>query len=556
MKHWTMRTLLLMAVLAAAVRGADTGDFAEIQGKIVSFTLDNGLTVILCPRGGAPVIACVAYVKAGSVDEHAGITGIAHQLEHLAFKGTPTVGTRDFAAEQAVLREIDAACDKLQEFEQKLPSELRDSFLTLVAQASGSQSNAGQLAQNAAILCAAWEKAGFTVRESEKQALGPLLAAFAEKVAASEKYVEANEYAAIISRNGGAGLNAFTSADCTVYHVLLPSNKLELWAALESDRFMNTVPRQLEKEKQVVLEERNMRTESNPSGQLYESLLGAAFRAHPYGVSVIGHRSDILGCTRKKVMDFYRRHYVPQNTIVAVAGNFDTAAARKTLTDYFGRIPAGKNSEQPVTVEPAQTGERRVEIEFAAQPVWMAAFHVPERNHPDTAALVVLDQLISAGRASRLQTQIVKTEKAASAGCWIGPGDRFPRLFFFSAEPLPGRAIDTLEADMLAAIESFKTQPPSSEELARVISGHRAGVLRELRSNLSLAQELADYQALNGDWHELFRELRRITDVKPEQVTAAAQKYLTKQNRTLARIVSTNAAPAAAPGTVLGLPVK
>src|SRR5260370_10643427 len=111
-------------------------------------------------------------------------------------------------------------------------------------------------------------------------------------------------------------------------------------AALESDRLMNLVHRQLEKEKQVVLEERRMRTDSSPFGKLYETFLGVAFEAHPYGVSVIGHRSDILGYTRAKIMKFYREHYVPSHTIVCVVGNFDVEAARKMLSDYFGRIPS------------------------------------------------------------------------------------------------------------------------------------------------------------------------------------------------------------------------
>jgi predicted Zn-dependent peptidase len=319
---------------------------------------------------------------------------------------------------------------------------------------------------------------------------------------------------------------------------------------------MNTVPRQLEKEKQVVLEERRMRTESAAFGKLYETFLGASFQAHPYGVSVIGHRSDILGYTREKIMRFYRKHYVPGQTIVAVVGAIDVAATKKMLSDYFGRVPKANDPEHQVTVEPAQDGERRVEVEFPSQPLLMLGYHIPERNHPETPALTVLDQIATSGRSSRLYSRLVKTKKAQSVGSWIGPGARYPRLLFFTAEPVEGASTDELEGNVLAEIERLKTETPTPEEMKRVITRYRADVLRGLRSNLNLAQQLADYHALSGDWRNLFKEIEEISAVKADQVMAVATKYLTKQNRTVGRIVSTSAPATTAPDTILGVPVK
>lgn len=549
--------LALAAVFFSGARAGGGEEFAEIQARIVSFTLDNGLTVILYPRGDAPVISCVTYVKTGSADEHVGITGIAHQLEHLAFKGTPHIGTNDAQAEKAALREIDKLYDEIQAFEQKLPTEMRDGFLSLLAQvtSTGGPAGGGIVEKLAAGLFKSWQDAGLPLSDTEKNAVSQFVKSYAEKVKHAEKFVEQNQYSNVIDRNGGSGLNAFTSDDRTVYHVSLPANKLELWAALESDRYMNIVPRQLEKEKQVVLEERRMRTDSSPFGRLYEAFLGVAFQAHPYGVPVIGHRSDILGYTREKIMRFYRARYVPGQTIVAVVGDIDVAAARKVLSDYFGRIPKAPDPEPLVTVEPQQDGERRVEIEFPAQPVLLMGYHVPERNHPDTPALVMLDELASSGRTSRLYTKLVKTKTANSVGSWIGPGARFPRLFFFSAEPPAGTSTDELEASLLREIESLKTDAPGAEEMQRIITRYRAGVLRGLRSNMGLAQELADYHALTGDWRNLFREIQLISVVKPQQVTAAAAKYLTKNNRTVGRVVSTQSGESG-PESVLGVPLK
>jgi len=549
---------LLLVSLPLWFGVAAAEEFAEIQARIASFTLENGLTVILYPRGDAPVISCVTYVKAGSVDEHTGITGIAHQLEHLAFKGTPNVGTKDFAAERAALDEIDKLYAGIQAFEGDMTGEMREEFLALLAQAvsTGSREGSGGAAQQVQGLLAKWEKPGVTLTEDKKAALARAVQVLAEKVKNAEQYVEQNQYANVVDRNGGVGLNAFTSADRTVYHVSLPANKLELWAALETDRFMNTVPRQLEKEKQVVLEERRMRTDTSWFGKLYEAFMGSAFRAHPYGVPVIGHRSDILGYTRAKVMGFYRSHYVPQNTIVAVAGDIDVEKTRQLLSAYFGRIPRGPEPEKPITVEPPQDGERRVEVEFAAQPALLVGYHVPERNHPDTPVLVVLDETATSGRASRFYTRLVKTRKAAAVGSWMAPGARFPRLFIFSAETPEGTSADELETNLLAEIEKLKTEPPTAEELQRVTTRYRAGVLRSLKSNLGLAQELADYQALSGDWHNLFRDIERISAVKPQEVTAVAAKYLTRRNRTVGRIVPLDSGREAAPREILGVPLK
>ncbi|MEI6231982.1 MAG: pitrilysin family protein [Planctomycetota bacterium] len=519
-------------------------EFGEFTKKVESFTLDNGLTIILYPRGDAPVISCVTYVKTGSTDEYVGITGLAHQLEHLAFKGTPFVGTNDYAAEKAALAEIDKLYVTIQALEQKVPADMRDGFLSLLAQVTSTGARGVDPAQaekvmekQAADLMAKWQAAGVTLKDADKKTLVELVKTYAAKVKDAEQYVVQNQYSNLIDRAGGVGLNAFTSDDRTVYHVSLPANKLELWAALESDRFMNIVPRQLEKEKQVVLEERRMRTDSSAFGKLYESFLGVAFQAHPYGTAVIGHRSDILGYNREKIMKFYREHYVPSETIVAVVGDIDVPATKKLLTDYFGRIPKAKGPPPAVTVEPPQEGERRIEVEFPAQPVMMIGYHVPERNHPDTPALRMLSEIATSGRTSRLESHLVKQKKANSVGSWIGPGDRYPRLLLVTAEPPQGGNTTDLEKVVLDEIEKLKTETPSADEMKRVITAYRSTILRGMKSNLNLAQELADYQAVSGDWRSLFREIQEISAVKPEQVTAVAKKYLTKQNRTIGKVV-------------------
>jgi predicted Zn-dependent peptidase len=540
-----MRVLLTLLVLSGAalipqLRAAE--EYADIQNRIVSFKLDNGLTVILYPRPAAPVITCITYVKVGSVDEHVGITGIAHQLEHLAFKGTPYIGTTNYSAERTDFAELDGLYGKIQAFEQTLPTEAREPFLSLIAQYTSSGGAGAELdakiEKDLGELAAGWKKDGIAVPPEKLKDVGALLLAFSKAVKVAEEPVVQNQYSQVIDREGGSNLNAFTSDDCTVYQISLPANKLELWAALESDRFMNTVPRQLEKEKQVVLEERRMRTESSAFGRLYENFLGVAFSAHPYGVPIIGYRSDILGYTREKVSRFYAAHYTPKNTTVCIVGDLDVSKAREIVTNYFGRVPKGPENEPLVTIEPEQIGERRFEVEFPAQPALMMGFHIPERKHPDTPALLALDAVLTNGRSSRLFSALEKTGKAQSVGSWVGPGERYPRLFFITAEPTQDTTIDEVEKIVLAELDKLKEAPPSAEELQRVVTAYRAGVLWKLKDSMYLAIELADYNATTGNWHNLFSEIKRISEVKPEDVSEMVRKYCTKKNRTVGRLVT------------------
>jgi len=552
--------VLIGAALVAGTffaRGAEDETFAEIQGKISSFKLDNGLCVILFPRGYAPVVSCVTYVKVGSADEVTGITGVAHQLEHLAFKGTALVGTKDYAAEQKVLAELDVLYAKIQEFQSNLPAAAQGGFLSFLAKLSsgGPEAAPEKIAKTLAAMADAWGKQGLLHFPEGSPWLAELtenVQHWAAKIQDAEAFVNQNQYAGIIDRAGGSGLNAFTSNDRTVYFVSLPSTQLELWAALESDRFMNLTPRQLEKEKQVVLEERRMRTDMSPFGKLYESFVSTAFVAHPYAHAVIGHRADILNYSREKVSEFYHSKYSTHNTVLCLVGGFDPAKAKEIVTNYFSKLPATPAPPEPHTQEPPQEGERRVDVEYAAQSLLLLGWHVPERNHPDTPALTVLSEVASTGRTSRFYGKLIKTRLALSASAWLGPGERFPRLFCIDATPSEGTSLEQMEQALLEQVEGLKRDAPSAEELQRVVTSWRANLMRELKSNQRMAVGLADHEALDGDWHKLFTEIEAVAKVTPEQVVSVARRYLTKNNRTVARLVPTDAETP----TILGVPAE
>ncbi len=508
------RSLALVAAAALAgaglplARAADTGSppparaaaprFEDaLEARVREHVLENGLRLLVFERREVPVVSFVTMANVGSADEHVGITGVAHIFEHMAFKGSREIGARDYEAERAALEKVDAAFERLVEERRK-----------------------GERADRARL--EALEKE-FRAREAEAQAL-----------------VVNNEYSVIVEQNGGSGLNASTGADTTQYFVSFPSNKLELWFFLEADRFREPVLREFYKEKDVVMEERRMRTESNPIGKLVEEFLAAAFKAHPYGVPGIGWPSDIANLRRSEAADFYRKHYGPNNLTIAIAGDVSFEECVRLAEKYFGPLPRGPEKPPVETVEPPQEGERRVEVEFPAQPIVGIGWHVPASAHPDWAAYEALAGVLSEGRTSRLYRSLVKEKKIAlQAGAAVGfPGERYPNLFLVYALPAVGHTADELERELLAETDRIAREGPTDAELARIKTIARAKLVRSFRSNRGIAMRLAQAQTVRGDWREAFRALRKIEAVAPADVQRVARATFRKSNRTVGKIVS------------------
>ena len=325
---------------------------ARFEERVTEFTLDNGLRFLVIERHDAPVATFYTYADVGSVDEVKGITGLAHMFEHMAFKGTSTVGTTDYAAEKAALDQVDAAYENLQ----------------------------GRAAQ------------GPPRRSRQDRRTGSRLRL---RPATPRSTYSIPEFEEALERNGGTGLNASTANDRTDYFVSLPVNQTELWFSLESERFLDPVLREFYIERDVVAEERRMRTESNPFGRLLEEFWTTAFKAHPYGEPGIGHMSDIQSYTRAEAMDFFHTYYNPANLIVAIAGDVDPDEIRALAETYFGRLPEGDRPDPVETVEPPQIAERRVTIEEQSQPIVIAGWHKGSVNHPDQAVYDVLERILS-----------------------------------------------------------------------------------------------------------------------------------------------------------------
>jgi predicted Zn-dependent peptidase len=367
------------------------------------------------------------------VDEWTGISGTAHLFEHMLFQGSTVIGTNNLAAERGLFPAIDAAADSF-------TAEFR----------RGGQADSAALRQ---------------LRDRLKQLED-----------SARAFVVANELDRILTENGAVGLNASTSHDVTNYFFSLPANRAQLWFVLESDRLRNPVLREFYSEREVVMEERRLRTETQPTGMLYEEFLQGAFRAHPYGRPVVGLASEIQAVSRQSALEYFRRFYGPNNAVVAIVGDLDVEQMKQWATRYFGDLPAGEPHRPVVTQEPPQRGERRILVEFDANPLVMMGYHVPNVRHPDAPALNVLSQLLSGGRTSRLFQRLVLRDRiAAQITSFQAPGSLYPRLFAFQGCPSPRIPPPTSRSRVRGA-GADPAATPTAEELQRVRnrSRHRA----------------------------------------------------------------------------------
>ena len=505
-KSWN-RVWAGCAVAAMLAVGASAQDMASFEKRTTVKVLPNGLTIIVCERPEAPVFSYFTMVNAGSVDDPGGQSGLAHMFEHMAFKGTREIGTTDYPAEKAALAKVETAY-----------AAYDTEFRKRVGQ------NADKLA------------------ELKKQ--------FDEAQKAAETYVVPNEFPQIAEENGAEGLNAETSEDSTNYFWSMPSNRLELWAYMESGRIGDPVLREFYKERDVVQEERRMRIDSSPIGRMVEQMLATAYVAHPYGRSGVGWESEISQVSATEAEAFHKIYYTPSNIVIAVVGDVKAATTIPMLEKYFGTIPAGPKPEEMTTIEPPQMAEKTVIIKEETQPFYLEGYHRPDYRDPDDAVYDAITDIFSNGRTARLYRSLVRDQKiAATAQGFSGfPGDKYPGLFAVYAVPLPGHTDQEMRESIHKELDKLKTEDVSDAELEKYKTRAKADKLRGLADNAGLASELAEYQTRFGDWREMFEELKKVDAVTKADIRRVANKIFVESNRTYAEIVFTPAAAAAAKG--------
>lgn len=478
-------------------------DLASFEQKVTEYTVKNGWTFILVERPVAPVFAFMTAVNVGSAQEDAGVTGLAHMFEHMAFKGTPHLGTTNYTEEKKALEELERA------------------YL-------------------------AYQKARLVSR-SDAERVERLLNVYKSKQQAAAKFVKKNEFGDIVEREGGVALNAFTSADVTGYFYALPANKIELFCFLESERFLHPVFREFYEERDVVMEERRLRTESRPIGRLMEQFVATAFTAHPYHHPVIGHASDIQSYTITDAKKFFETYYVPSNMVTAIVGDIHPETLIPLLETYFGRIP-GRPTPSPLrTVEPPSIAEKVVTLQDRSQPFYLEGYHKPAATHPDQPVFDAIDDILTNGRTSRFYRSLVRDKQiAVDVGAYRAyPGEKYPHMWVAYAVPGRGVSNETVQHAIREELRRLKTEDVTDEELTKFRTKAKAGLIYSLKNNLGLAMSLTDYHTLFGDWRELFRYLERVDRVTKADIRRIARQTFIASNRVVAQIETVN--PSAAP---------
>ncbi len=492
----TFRSLCLIAI--ASLFTVATAQESDINIDVKEKTLSNGMHILVLENHDAPVFSTIIRAKVGGVDEKAGQTGLSHFLEHMLFKGTKIFGTVDYEAEKPLMDKIDSIAVLLHKEWAKINDPLQNADSTLYKQ-------------------------------------------YRQEIADIQKdisqYVVKDELWETYLKHGGSGLNASTGQDGTQFYVSLPSNRFELWALLESDRFGNAIFREFYSERDVVYEERRLRTDNSPWGTMYEALGANAFVASGYRNPVIGWATDIETYDRDLLQDYFHTYYSPNNLVAAVVGDVDAEEVFEVCEKYFGRIPRGPEPPVMKTREPVQNGEKRVEVVYDANPMVFIGWQCPAIGHPDMPALDVMTSILSTGRTSRFNKSIVEDQKLATrASIWAGES-RYDDLILASAVPLQPHTCAEVEQAIYAEIDKLKTEPVTEWELQKIRNQLDANFIKGLNSNLGMAWRLCANHAMTGDWKYLIRSYEALKKVTADDIMRVANEYFKPERRTVVTMV-------------------
>ena len=491
-------TILMLAfVLAGNAHGAST----NIRDSVNEYTLDNGMRILMVQRPGAPMISAGWVAHVGSANEQPGITGISHLFEHMMFKGSPRIGTRDNTLDSQLRGELDDVRTQMFTLERDYREQVRLG-------------------------------AAETINDPEIQGedMAALKEHFAELIEQQRANLVKDEFDQIYTEAGATGQNAGTTQDLTIYFIRVPRNKMELWFWMESERLTQPVFREFYSERDVVYEERRMRTDSTPTGaqeEVFESLL---WRGHPYGWPVVGWPSDISSITRQQAEDYFDLFYAPNNLTVALVGDFDEVKALEMANDYFGKIPRGKN-EPPdvVTLAMPLLGDLEYRAEVEAPPSVSIHFRTTAFDGVDDPALQLLSQVLS-GKTGRLYKRLVLEDQIATSASSAADGKKYDGQFVLSASGKSDIAPEQLKAVLLDEMEKIKTDGITDYELEKARNQLKAYMFRRLEDNFSLMIQLLFYDGLR-DWTTMDTNDARIAEVSKDDVQRVADKYFTADNR-------------------------
>jgi predicted Zn-dependent peptidase len=458
---------------------------------------------LLFERHESPTIAAGWTARVGSVNERPGITGLSHFFEHMMFKGTKTIGTKDIDADLKLIDEQEKVREGMRAEMVKMREMMRRGEIDDIQKP---------------------ESRTPRYLELEKE--------FGALVQKQRETIIKDALDQIYTKNGGENLNAFTNEDQTAYFIRLPSNRLELWAWLESDRLLNPVFREFYSERDVVFEERRLRTESTPLGKYDEAFNALFWEAHPYLWPVVGWASDIPMYTLAQAKDYFATYYAPNNLTGALVGDFKIAEIKPLLERYFGRIPRGKIDPPPVvTLEPKSLGEQRYGASAETSPTVRIWWKGVPFVHKDAAALDLLSDILS-GRTGRLYKGLVLGRQIANQAQASVDTRKYAGIFELETVVKDGKDPADVEKAVDEEIARIQKDPLPAEELQKVKNQFKANAYRRLSSPFFIAVQLMVYDAL-GDWHYINNAAEKADAVTPADVQRVAQTYLTKENRTV-----------------------
>lgn len=474
------------------------------QIPVIERHLPNGFKLLMVERHEEPRIAGGWVVKVGSSNERLGNTGIAHLFEHMMFKGTPTLGTRDAKRDLELIAEQERVRDEMRREEAVMRQQLRRGELADITQPEN-----------------------FTPRYRELQA------EFRKLIDEQRQLLVKNEFDRVYTTAGASGMNAFTSEDMTGYFINVPANKLELWCWMESERLLRPVFREFYAERDVVYEERRMRVEATPIGKFSEEFVAMFWDAHPYMWPVIGWPSDIPNITKKDADEFYALYYQPQNITLILVGDFKPDDAEAMVNRYFGRIPAGtRPPPEVVTREPNQPAEKRMYAEAETNPQVDILWKTVGFQHKDSYALDVL-QLLLSNRTGRLYKGLVLGKEVATDTYAQQDSKKWAGYFNIGGEAKDGHTPEEVEEGIYAELERLKNELVPADELQKVKNQFAAFEYRKLTANFPIFLQVLQSEGL-GDWREVNEANAKLQAVTAEDVQRVTRTYFTKEARAVA----------------------
>ncbi|TGL48826.1 insulinase family protein [Leptospira kemamanensis] len=470
---------------------------SQFREKIKTIQLENGLTVVMMKRGTSPTVALYIKFLVGAVDETPEEAGTAHLLEHMLFKGTKSVGTTDFHKEEKYQKQIEVWGTELDDLKLKRRE---------------------------------YQTRGETVPKSLEEEIETLNRLLKNLIQLQDEFIVKNEDSYMYEQNGEMGFNAYTSQDVTNYQIQLPNNRIEIWAKIESDRLKNPILREYYTERDVVIEERRMRTDDVGGAVLREKFFSTAFESHPYRKPVIGYSAQIPYLKIEETKAFFERHYTPNRMVISVVGQFDFAETEGIIRKYFSDLKPGKPRPPYKIEEKSFPGEKRFKVLHPSASQMMMGFIKPPYPHKDNSTFDVLSNVLTSGTGSRLYKRLVLEEKLVlNIGSGNGyPGERYKNYFVFFISPNEGVDPKKIESIIWEEIDRIGEQGIANDELEKVKNQMVSDFMKTLDQNGAIADLLSYYQLLYGDWGSLFSQYQTIMNTSSSDIQSLIPKYLTK----------------------------